>query len=524
MSGAAQPGGFQRRSRTIGLWWNLEPREAALLAGILVATALIYMPSIRNGWVWDDSLQIVNADLLHSWTGIGKSFVNDSWWFQDPTHLPKSAYYRPLQATWYGLNYMLLGNHPAAWHLEKIAIELIGVMLSFRLAQLISGSTPVGLLSAAIFGLLPANAESVLWASAIGEPLSTIFEMGALCCLINKPGSLRGLAFALLLYAGAMLSHETAVLFGLIIGAYVFLIERRSAGESIRVAAPFLLLAVAYLCARLNALGTDHFLGLPHFQDTSVRLGWEAPIPARGPLDLMLTAPVVLLAYLGVMIVPGIAGPAHIVDFVTSVAPITFVASGILVLLAAAASVLIWRSSDRRIYLFCAAWSLLTFAPAMKLNALAFLVEDRLLYAPSFGWSLGWALAAFRLAAVTPRARAGVAGAMAILLAAYAVSIVRMEGYFHDDLAFFARCAELHPNNADYLRIRVTLMNSKGDFSGALDALQHAVSLDPDNPYLHLRLADQYGLMQREGDSASEIGTARALWARARAARRLPSP
>ena len=45
---------------------KLEPREAAMLAGILLATAVLYLPSLRNGWVYDDPLQIVDNDLLHS--------------------------------------------------------------------------------------------------------------------------------------------------------------------------------------------------------------------------------------------------------------------------------------------------------------------------------------------------------------------------------------------------------------------------------------------------------------------------
>jgi len=245
-------------------------------------------------------------------------------------------------------------------------------------------------------------------------------------------------------------------------------------------------------------------------------MGWAAPPAAHGLHDLILTAPVALLTYLGVLIVPGIAAPAHDIYWITSASSITFVSAGILAILASIASIAAWRSSYRRVYLFCAAWSLLTLAPAMRLTALATLVEDRLLYAPSFGFSLAFALGAVQLAAAFPRARVALAGAMALLLAAYAVSIVRMEPYWRDDLTFFARCEQLDPHDADYIRIRVTLMNSMGDFAPALDALQHAVNLDPDNPYLHLRLADQYGLMQRGADSAAEIEKTRALWARAR--------
>jgi hypothetical protein len=502
-------------------WWNLEPREGAMLAGILVATALLYLPSLRNGWVYDDPLQIVDNDLLHSWAGIGKSFIYDSWWFLNPDRLPRSAYYRPLQATWYGLNYMILGNHPAAWHLEKIVVELIAVMLCFRLAQLLTRSTAIALLTAAIFGMLSANVEAVVWASAIGEPLSAIFEMGALCCLIKRePGRRwsRGLVFALMLYTGALLSHETAVLFWLIIAAYGFLIEGKRVGESMRFAAPFLVLAIAYLAARLYALGTAAYFAIPYHQPAFVLLGWGRPVPPPSILGLILTAPVAFLGYLGVLAIPGMAGPAHNLDWVSSVAPITFISAGILAVLAGFALAAAWRSSSRNLYLFCAAWSLITFAPSMKLNAIAALIADRVLYAPSFGFSLALATIAVHLAAVSPRARTAVTGAMAILLASYAVSAARIEHYWHDDGTFYAACVARAPHDREFLRKQVEILNDQDDSVAAMNALQNAVTRDPDSLYLHQRLLDQYVLMQRGADIQAEVVRMHAISEKERAA------
>ncbi|MGH7924477.1 MAG: tetratricopeptide repeat protein [Candidatus Binatus sp.] len=500
--------------------WKLEPWELAALAGILVATAIVYMPSIRYGFVWDDSAQIVGRSPLQSWAGIGKSFIYDSWWFRDPDHLPQSAYYRPLQAAWFGLNSMMLGLHPAAWHLEKIAIELIGVIVCFRLAQLLTRDTRIALLAAAIFALIPANVESVVWNSAIGEPLSTIFEMGAMCCFIQrKPGRglSRGLIFASILYAGALLSHETAVLFWLVIAAYIFLIEGKRPGESIRLAAPFMLLGVAYLGARLYALGTV-FFGQHYFVPGTVASGWEAPHPPHGLLDIILTAPVALLTYVEVLVLPGMAGPAHDVNWTTGASVASLVSAGLLVALAAIALALIRRSRDRNLYFFCAAWSLIAIAPSMNLKALVALVQDRLLYAPSFGWSLALAVAAMRLASA-PRARAPVAGAMALLLAAYAVTIVRVERDWHDDRIFWTSCVAIAPHKADYLRELVDVLNKKGDLTAAMEVLRQAVNRDPDNEYLHTKLAKQYATMQRGAEFAAEIVKVRALRARAGAAR-----
>ena len=141
-----------------------------------------------------------------------------------------------------------------------------------------------------------------------------------------------------------------------------------------RIAAPFAVLAIGYLCARLNALGIGAYFAVPYHQPTVVLLGWMRPVAPPGALDIILTAPVVLLTYAGVLMVPGIAGPAHNVDWIVGVAPITFISAGILAALAAIALAGAWRSPYRNLYLFCAAWSLLAFAPSMKLNAMSALV------------------------------------------------------------------------------------------------------------------------------------------------------
>ena len=346
---------------TAAILWGLNPRDTAILTTILLATFVTYLPSLRNGWVFDDTLQIVRADPLHSWTGIGKSFIYDSWWFLDPRDLPQSAYYRPLQATWFGLNYMIFGNHPWAFHLEKIVLQLICVMLAFRLTQLLTRSSTIALLTAALFAMLPANTESVVWVSAIGEPLSTTFEMGALCCFIGrKPGWSRGLMFALLLYVGALLSHETAILFGVIVAAYVFLFEHgdeeslvRRIVAAARACAPFVLLAILYMCARLNALGVAFLFGIHQPMSSGIVRGFIEARPHHSAAQILMTLPMVLFAYLSVLALPPMADPTHAVQIITHPRPAVFVSWAALLLVAAAAFALAWRSSNRRIYFFC---------------------------------------------------------------------------------------------------------------------------------------------------------------------------
>ena len=455
--------------------WGLSRREAAILAAIVVVTIAIYLPSLRNGWVADDWPEFVDNEFIHGWSYIWNSLRYDSWWFRLPDALPQSAYYRPLQNVWFAANVWLFGTNPAARHLAKIALHAVAVLLCFRVAQLLTGEVAVGLLAAAIFGVMPAHVGGVVWASAIPEPLSTVFELGAMTFLIGrKPLWSRGLFIASILYAFAVLAHESAILFPLIVAAYVFLFEsgdetgmRRRIESALSVSAPFVVVAIAYMCARLHAVGLDFLFGDRVTTNSLALRGFVVSKPHHSPAQVLMTIPVVLLGYLAVLAFPAVAGPTHAVEWITDLQPRVFVSTAALALIAAAAFALAWRSSDRRIYLFCAAWSLLTLAPALNLNALWTLVEDRYLYAPSFGWSLAAAVAAMQIAAGGSRARKAVGAAMAMLLVAFIASTMRTERYWRDDVAFLQRCVEIAPHHSDY-RVRLAgAMNKAGDSAGA---------------------------------------------------------
>ena len=201
-------------------WWGLSRRGIALLALIVVATIAVYLPSLRNGWVSDDLPALVQNPDIRKASFIKNAFTHDVQWsikqfnpnLQAQAH---SASYRPLQIVWWAINAQLFGvNHPAPWHLMKIVLQAVAVLLCFRVAQLLTGEVVVAMLAAAIFGIMPAHVEPVVWVSAIPEPLSTVFELAALVFLIQrKPGWSRGLMLSVLFFAFAILTHESAIFF-----------------------------------------------------------------------------------------------------------------------------------------------------------------------------------------------------------------------------------------------------------------------------------------------------------------------
>jgi tetratricopeptide (TPR) repeat protein len=201
------------------------------------------------------------------------------------------------------------------------------------------------------------------------------------------------------------------------------------------------------------------------------------------------------------------AGPTHAVEWIAHPEPLLFTCAGALIFLAAVAFLFGARSSRRRIYLFCAIWIVLTIAPALNLNALWYMVDDRYLYAPSFGWSLAIAVAVMQIAAHGSTARRSVGAAMAVLLATYILATTQTERYWHDEVAFFQQCVEIAPYDSDhYYRLSLAAaMNKARDFEGARGVLERAVTLNPDDAHVHLKLAQQYQMMGREMDFEREF-------------------
>jgi hypothetical protein len=498
------------------LFWGLDARQAAILAGILLVTLAIYLPSLRNGWVLDDRHEFIDNKLIHNWSFLWNSFRYDLWWFRDPARIPQSPYYRPLENVWFAVNSFLFGANPALWHLAKIALNVVVVALSFRVAQLLTHSVAIALLTAAIFGTMPANAGAVVYASGIPQPLSTAFELGAMICLIRrKRDSSRGLMAATVLYTCAVLTHESAILFPLIVVAYLFIFEDaggETAGGFMRfrsmlhVCAPFLIVLIAYVCARANALGVHSLFGLRvDTTGTSYSRGFVVVRPAHSRAQVLMTLPAALLTYLAVVAIPGVAGPAHDVDWVMHLRPIVFIDVGVLLALAAIAFIAARRSPDRRIYLFCAIWIFLTIAPALNLDSILWLVDDRYLYTPTFGWSLAVAVALTAIASSGAIARNIVGVAFAVTIALYVGSIVKIQSYWHDDVAFFSRAVEVAP---DLVQNRLDLANaldSAGNYGEAASVLESAVPFTPNDAHLHLKLAREYQKLGRVLDFEREF-------------------
>ena len=497
--------------------WQLTGAETAMLAGVLAAAVLVYLRCLANGFVSDDTIMIVKNRYISQWSFLWKSMTRDLWWFnsKDLSHGMPTSWYQPVQNLWLGLGYHLFGTNPIGWHLAKIALLLVTVVLVFRVAQLLSGSASVGLLAALLFALLPVHAEPVVWATDIPEPLSTAFELGAFCLFIQRgKRGWRGLVWPLVLYAFAVFTHESAVVFPALIAAYVFIFEKRESdastpaepaepvsvgarlGKSLAWAVPFLGVALVYLAVRAVVLGRARLFGLGvQLKHAALVHGKVVPLwttihHALG--QIFLTIPSVLLWYLKLLVLPWTPGPAHPETFVTAPTLANFYAPLALLVVLAVGGWIAFRNSPRaRLYLFCAVWWLvgLATAPVPAIKLATALVHDRYDYLASFAFCLLLADLVVRFARASAVRKRIATAAVAALAALYAVMLWRVEPVWHDNVSLFTRCVANSPDSAKYRMSLAGALMDRGDFKGAAREATYASRLKPDDAAIHFVLA-----------------------------------
>ncbi len=491
--------------------------ETLTLAGVLLLAAAVYLRCLANGFVSDDTVMIVKNRYIGQWSFLWKSLTRDLWWFnsKDLSQGMPTSWYQPVQNLWIGFCYHLFGTNPLGWHLAKIALLLVTVVLVFRVVQLLSGDVSVGLLAALLFALLPVHAEAVVWATDIPEPLSTAFELGAFCLFIQRgKRGWRGLVWPLVLYALAVFTHESAVVFPALIAGYVFILEERQSsaaasaepggavslrtrvGKSLAWALPFLGVALVYLGVRAVVLGRARLFGLGiQLKHAALVRGKVVPrwtIIHHKVGQILLTLPSMLLWYLKLLVLPWLAGPAHPETFVLVPTLANFYAPLALLLVLAVGGWFSFRSSPHaRLYLFCAVWWLVSLgtAPAPAVKLATSLVHDRYDYLASFAFCLLLADVAVRFARGSAMRKRTAIAAVAALAALYAVMLWRVEPVWHDNMTLFSRCVANFPDSAKYRMSLAGALMDRGDFKEAARQAAYASRLKPNNASIHFVLA-----------------------------------
>jgi hypothetical protein len=229
-------------------------------------------------------LLVVVTALAAAWPVLGNYFYAD-----DFANLVELANYGPrdfltapaaghmyiVRNAVFFLSFRLLGMEPTGYFVIALATHVANVLLLYAVVRRLTGSTPLALLGAMLFGGSPVSAGTLGWYSVYGHALGTTFALGAALFVVPRPGDPPGLstraavaAACCMLAASQCFGTATgvAVIFPLV-AVLLRPAAFRSAGTAAAlVAVPVLVLAAWFVMhayrTRLNPWGTVSLKGL----------------------------------------------------------------------------------------------------------------------------------------------------------------------------------------------------------------------------------------------------------------------
>jgi len=142
-------------------------RESAFIAAMVAATFLVYWPSLRGGFLWDDDGH-VTGPALRSLDGVRRIWTEPG----------ATQQYYPVLHTAFWIEHRLWGDASAGYRLVNLLLHAASAVLIVRILRRLDVAG--AWLAAAVFVLHPVCVESVAWISEQKNTLSLFFYLAAL--------------------------------------------------------------------------------------------------------------------------------------------------------------------------------------------------------------------------------------------------------------------------------------------------------------------------------------------------------
>src|SRR5438876_2910751 len=196
-------------------------QRGALIAAIIIAVALVYLPALRGNFVWDDFLLITGNPLLQNASGLLEIWSGG-----------RTADYFPLTNTVFWIEHHLFGRNATGYHAVNILLQTANALLVWRLLKQLN--IPGAWLAGLIFGIHPVHVASVAWISELKNLLALFFALLSVLCFLELDSqrlrnSVTAYAASLVFFASALLSKTQVVFLPFVLLLCVWWRNKKSA-------------------------------------------------------------------------------------------------------------------------------------------------------------------------------------------------------------------------------------------------------------------------------------------------------
>jgi tetratricopeptide (TPR) repeat protein len=439
-------------------------RIALACAALIALVAIAYANSLGNGFVWDDHQQIVMNPAVKADAPLTLLFTSDVR-FAKRSQTVDSSDYRPLQMLTYRLLQSAFGADATAFHACSVVFAMGGALAAFAVFLCLTGRLGLAFVAAALFAVYPVHSEAVDWIAALPELGCTLFLLlsfwGYLVAAsrYDRERRLR-LALSWLAFACALLWKETAVVFPVLLSAFLLLNGKRQ-GRLRRVAtqtAGYWLVLACYLALRYAVLGS--------LSAGPRDWGLNGPLSLLNMIYLLasywakLALPFWLNAYYAFHPIRSLTEPRGLVALGLSFTSIAALAAAVVWYRRSRVEAVVEHDGPaptRGLVAFAAVWVVITLLPALNLAGLgrnAF--TERYLYLPSVGFCLLLALAGAWLRDCLPvnQRRIACSLLLGLALAGCMAETVERNPDWKDDATLFAETLKRSPD-APFVHVMV---------------------------------------------------------------------
>ncbi len=265
-----------------------QTNSAVLFYYILIGFC-IFGTSFHNEFLLDDVQQIVENPNVHHLSHLASNFTGST---MASGGQISGIYYKPLMMISYALIWNIFGPSPLAFHIFQLLLHITNCFLIFLLFSQIFRTHRFRASISFFAGLLylchPMNAEAVLFAADLQEPLYSFFGLSALV-VVAYFNSTRSLLIATIFLQASLLSKESGLQY--IVAGIGFIALFRK--ERLKVFISFLAIVVAaYLILRLKVAGLNSVLA------------HDMRIAQADLLTRLATMPKVLMHYIHLFFAP----------------------------------------------------------------------------------------------------------------------------------------------------------------------------------------------------------------------------
>ncbi|MGA2798917.1 MAG: tetratricopeptide repeat protein [Thermoguttaceae bacterium] len=171
-----------------------------ILAGaaiIIIASLIAYLPSLSNGFIWDDDKLLTENELVKASDGLYRFWCSTN-----------AIDYWPITNSTFWIEWRLWEMNPAGYHALNLILHIVEALLVWIILRKLS--FPGAYLAALIFAVHPVNVESVAWIASRKNLMAMLFFLFSILWYLKAEMSAASSSMAPARSHGGPWQRETA--------------------------------------------------------------------------------------------------------------------------------------------------------------------------------------------------------------------------------------------------------------------------------------------------------------------------